>query len=119
MAENWDYRVTLASRADNGFDRVNDSSDMQLFNLRSNYRFTPSDNIDYELGYSTSSRSMGSYNLAIGQINTLCDLNSASILFSHDFIGLVVQNALNDHYTEYQTDLVGKRRAYLTATLEF
>jgi iron complex outermembrane receptor protein len=34
-------------------------------------------------------------------------------------IALVMQNALNDHYLDYNTNITGKRRAYLTATLGF
>ena len=34
-------------------------------------------------------------------------------------IALVVQNALSDHYFDYSTQTRNKRRAYLTATLEF
>lgn len=34
-------------------------------------------------------------------------------------IALVVQNALNDHYTDYSSYIIGKRRTYLTATLGF
>ena len=34
-------------------------------------------------------------------------------------IALVMQNALNDNYTDYSTSIKGKRRTYLTATLGF
>ena len=34
-------------------------------------------------------------------------------------LALVVQNALNDHFFDYNTNITGKRRAYLTAALGF
>lgn len=65
--EKWDYRVTLASRADSGFDPLpnvasiplNDNSRTQLINTRINYRATGSDSLDIQLGYSDSSRMLG------------------------------------------------------------
>ncbi|MDP1996559.1 MAG: TonB-dependent receptor, partial [Gallionella sp.] len=65
--ENWDYRVTLASRADRGFDPLptagtiplNDNSHTQLINTKINYRPSGSDSIDIQLGYSDSSRMHG------------------------------------------------------------
>ncbi|BBI99561.1 hypothetical protein FGKAn22_12540 [Ferrigenium kumadai] len=79
VSENWDYRVTLASRKDNGFDGQNDSSTTQLVNLRSNYRFTAHDSLDLQLGYSASSRGMGILNLtAPGHVNTARDMQSHS-----------------------------------------
>ena len=65
--EHWDYRVTLASRGDSGFDPLptviniplNDNSRTQLINTRINYRPTGSDSIDIQLGYSDSSRMLG------------------------------------------------------------
>lgn len=59
VGENWDYRVTLASRADNGFDTLNDTSNTQLFNTRINYRPTSSDSLDFQLGYSNTWRANG------------------------------------------------------------
>lgn len=69
MGERWDYRVTLASRSDSGFDPLpglgggklplNDTSRTQLINTRINYRPTGSDSLDIQLGYSNSSRGLG------------------------------------------------------------
>lgn len=67
VGENWDYRVTLASYADSGFDNkyqtgvwvLNDSSTRQLVNTRINFHPTGSDNIDFMLGYSETSRQLG------------------------------------------------------------
>ena len=64
---NWDYRMTLASRADSGFDPLpgvgtiplNDNSHTQLINTRVNYRPTLSDSLDIQFGYSDSSRMLG------------------------------------------------------------
>jgi len=65
--EKWDYRVTLASRGDSGFDPLpnaafiplNDNSRTQLINTRINYRPTGNDSLDIQLGYSDSSRMLG------------------------------------------------------------
>jgi iron complex outermembrane receptor protein len=65
--ETWDYRVTLASRGDSGFDPLpdmgtiplNDNSRTQLINTRINYRPTGSDSLDIQFGYSDSSRMLG------------------------------------------------------------
>lgn len=67
VGENWDYRVTLASRGDSGFDPLpevitiplNDDSRTHLINTRINYRPTNRDSIDIQLGYSDSSRMRG------------------------------------------------------------
>ena len=67
VGENWDYRVTLASRGDTGFDPVpnalavplNDNSRTQLVNAQISYRPTGSDTLDVRLGYGNSSRGLG------------------------------------------------------------
>jgi iron complex outermembrane receptor protein len=67
VGENWDYRVTFASNADNGFDNkysngvvtLNDSSTRQLINTRINYRMSGSNSFDFQLGYSDNSRQLG------------------------------------------------------------
>ena len=67
MGERWDYRVTMASRGDNGFVPnpdigtipLNDNSRVQLINTRINYRPTGSDSLDIQLGYSDSTRMQG------------------------------------------------------------
>ena len=67
IGENLDYRVTLASRSDNGFDPVptalaiplNDNSRTQLINGQISYRPTGSDTLDIRLGYGNSSRGLG------------------------------------------------------------
>lgn len=75
---NWDYRVTLASRKDSGFERINnnqnsfnDSSNTKLINMRANYRPTSKDSIDVQLGYSNSTRLNGNINLPSGHPDTL------------------------------------------------
>ncbi|MDH5485810.1 MAG: TonB-dependent receptor, partial [Gammaproteobacteria bacterium] len=78
---NWDYRVTLASHSDSGFEGnndnsgqqkpINDSSRLQLINLRANYRPTSNDSIDFQLGYSDSTRVNGNTGLALGHPDTL------------------------------------------------
>lgn len=65
--ETWNYRVTLASRGDSGFDPtpnvvhipLNDNSRTQLINTRINYYITGSDSLDIQFGYSDSSRMLG------------------------------------------------------------
>ncbi|MDD5385520.1 MAG: TonB-dependent receptor [Gallionella sp.] len=59
VGEDWDYRATFASLADNGFDKLNDSSTKQLINTRINYRMTGSDSLEIQLGYSDTSRMLG------------------------------------------------------------
>ncbi|MDD5299912.1 MAG: TonB-dependent receptor [Gallionella sp.] len=73
VGQNWDYRVTLASHADHGFDNMfvadtgggnprvtlNDSNAKQLINTRINYRPTGIDSFDIQLGYSDTSRELG------------------------------------------------------------
>lgn len=61
--ENWDYRMTLASRSDKGFDETganpDDRSDTQLFNARASYRLSGHDTLDLQFGYSDTSRRNG------------------------------------------------------------
>ena len=57
--KDWDYRVTLASHSDNGFDNLNDSSSTRLINARVNYRPSGSDHIDSQFGYGDTSRTIG------------------------------------------------------------
>ncbi len=68
VGENWDYRVTLASRGDTGFDPnvaitanlpLNDNSRAQLINTQISYRPTGTDTLDVRLGYSNASRGLG------------------------------------------------------------
>lgn len=84
--ESWDYRVTLASRRDNGLDPLpstnkiplNDNSQTQLINTRFNYRSTNSDSLDIQLGYSDSSRGLGNWFLLTPNINTIRDQKTSS-----------------------------------------
>lgn len=65
--ENLDYRVTLASHSDSGFDPLpgilsiplNDNSRTQLINGQISYRPTGSDTLDVRLGYSDATRQLG------------------------------------------------------------
>lgn len=67
MGENWDYRVTVASKGDRGFVPLptvakiplNDTSRNRLINTKIGYRPTGSDTLDIQLGYSESSRGLG------------------------------------------------------------
>jgi iron complex outermembrane receptor protein len=56
-----DYRVTLAYRADSGFDTpvLNDNSVTRLASLRANYHPNLSDSFDIQLGFSEGVRSEG------------------------------------------------------------
>lgn len=58
---NWDYRLTLGYRADNGYDShiMNDSSATRLLNLRANYHPTIADSIDFQMGYNEGVRGLG------------------------------------------------------------
>lgn len=87
--ENLDYRVTLASRADSGFDPMpgilsiplNDNSSTQLVNALISYRPTGNDTLDIRLGYSDSTRQLGDLNAGWGPtslFNGLRDRNTRS-----------------------------------------
>jgi iron complex outermembrane receptor protein len=66
-AERLDYRVTLASRGDSGFDPLpealsiplNDDNRTHLINAAISYRVTNRDTLDVRLGYSDSTRQLG------------------------------------------------------------
>lgn len=59
--DNLDYRITLASRTDEGYDLpvLNDGNTMRQANLRANYRLNVQDNIDFQFGYSDGTRGAG------------------------------------------------------------
>ena len=67
--EQLDYRFTFGKRSDNGFnfpasyvqvfDGYNDSSATHFASLRSNYRFSRTDSLDFQLGFSTGVRATG------------------------------------------------------------
>jgi iron complex outermembrane receptor protein len=96
MGERWDYRVTLASRADNGFVPnpgvntipLNDDSHTQLFNTRIAYRPTASDSVDIQFGYSDSSRMRGDllpiFNSPVREQKTSSDYEQATWLHTFD-----------------------------------
>lgn len=56
-----DYRITLAYRADNGFDTavLNDDSATRLASLRANFHPNATDSFDVQLGYSEGARQEG------------------------------------------------------------
>ena len=56
-----DYRMTVARRADDGYgsSAMNDAKASSQFNLRSSYRPSLTDNWDFQLGYSDSTRGLG------------------------------------------------------------
>lgn len=56
-----DYRVTLAYRADDGFDTnvLNDSNVTRMANLRANYHPNATDSFDFQLGYNEGVRGEG------------------------------------------------------------
>jgi len=83
--ENWDYRMTLASRADYGFDPIitkpqvlNDNSRTQLINTRINRRLTGSDSLDINLGYSNSLRGLGDRYVTAPNNNSIRDQKTSS-----------------------------------------
>ncbi len=87
--ENWDYRVTLASRGDSGLVPnpdvatipLNDNSRTHLINTRINYRLTGRDSLDIQLGYSDSLRQAGDLNPgrhAVGIFSPLRDQKASS-----------------------------------------
>ena len=91
MGESWDYRVTLASRGDSGFDPMpsvlsiplNDNHRTQLINTRINYRPTGGDSLDIQLGYSYSSRQLGDQNPTLSSTGIFSTLRDQKV--SSDF----------------------------------
>jgi iron complex outermembrane receptor protein len=67
--EQLDYRLTFGMRSDNGFDfpanspswfdGYNDSSSTHFANLRSNYRLSGTDNLEFQMGFSNGVRALG------------------------------------------------------------
>jgi len=59
--ENLDYRFTLAHREDHGYGSavLNDGKFTNQANLRANYHPAASDSLDFQLGYSDSTRGLG------------------------------------------------------------
>lgn len=53
-----DYRLTLGYRSDDGFDSVNDSQRVQLFNLRADYRLTDKDTLEIHAGFNGGTRGL-------------------------------------------------------------
>lgn len=87
--ESLDYRVTLASRGDSGFDPLpnvlsvplNDNNRTHLINTQISYRPTGSDTLDVRLGYSDSTRELGDREpapSANGIFSTLRDRKTSS-----------------------------------------
>src|SRR5574340_884352 len=62
--ENLDYRMTLGRRADDGFDALSlkDHSTDRLANLRANYHYDGSNNLELQLGYLEGARGLGIIN---------------------------------------------------------
>ena len=63
--ENLDYRITLAHREDKGYGSyiLNDSKTTNQLNFRSNFHPAGSDSVDFQMGYSDSTRGLGSSGL--------------------------------------------------------
>lgn len=83
--ENWDYRMTVASRSDHGFDNhdldmVNDDSSTKLLNIRTAYRPTGSDSVDFQFGYGDSTDLNGKSANAVqpGDFDTLREAKTIS-----------------------------------------
>lgn len=59
--EDLDYRVTLTSRRDDGYDLkvLNDGSSTDQISFRGNYRFNAQDSLDVQFGYSEGIRGLG------------------------------------------------------------
>lgn len=82
--EKWDYRMTLASRADNGFDNHgandvnNDDSSTKLLNIRTAYRPTGSDSINFQFGYGDTTALNGKSLVFAGDFDTLREAKTIS-----------------------------------------
>lgn len=131
IGESWDYRVTLASRGDSGFDPMpnvltiplNDNSRTQLINTRINYRPTGSDSLDIQLGYSHSLRQLGDQHptpSATGIFSTLRDQKVSSdyeqLTWLHTFGG---DSDLQLNYYHIGRDTKDERYSLSCATCAF
>ncbi|HET9700701.1 MAG TPA: TonB-dependent receptor [Burkholderiales bacterium] len=54
-----DYRISLASRRDHGFDEVNDSQKLTFANARAEYRLDPKNTLGVEAGLSDGNQGIG------------------------------------------------------------
>lgn len=55
----WDYRLTLGQRADDGFENRNDSKHVNLLTLRADRQLDQTDSLQVQLGYNGGTRGMG------------------------------------------------------------
>ena len=80
-----DYRVTLAYRADHGFDTpvLNDDNATRLANLRANYHPGLSDSFDFQLGYNNGVRGEGGQTPSVTFGDTRSDSNFEQITWLH------------------------------------
>lgn len=92
--EKWDYRVTLASQSDHGFDnswvngerQVNDDSSTKLMNIRATYRPTGHDSIDFQLGYADNTGMDGLITVPSTLPDSWTTLRDAKILSNYQQI---------------------------------
>ena len=55
----WDYRLTLGQRADDGFENRNDRKHVDLLTLRADRQLDQTDSLQVQLGYNGGTRGMG------------------------------------------------------------
>lgn len=82
-SEHWDYRVTVASRSDDGFDThlydaMNDDSSTRLLNVRAAYRPSVDNTVEFQAGYSDSTELEGKSLLFAGDTRTLRETKTYS-----------------------------------------
>lgn len=129
--ETVDYRVSLGSRGDDGYDANklavnNDSHTTHLFNLRGNYHPNIVDSFDFQLGYTEGTRGDGKPGAAnsphdrydnenFGQVTWLRGLNGGDefkLQYYHIYQNMLSEvpaispfPALSDNYTNTRDDL--------------
>ncbi len=72
----WDYRLSAGYRADDGFDKVNDSQRQKILDLRASYTPNGSDSWQFGAGHNTSSRGKGYVDTLLDQPHP--EFNTAS-----------------------------------------
>jgi len=103
-SENLDYRMTVASRSDHGFDNhwpdeVNDDSSTKLVNVRAAYRPTGADSLDFQFGYSNSTGMDGNNTSAPDDWDTVRDAKTLSSFQQISWLHTVHEN--NDVQLSY------------------
>ena len=77
-SERWDYRMTVSSRADDGFEKLNDDTSLKQINIRTNYRPTSDNSIDFQAGYGNHTGMAGRIFIEAGDTESIRDIKTLS-----------------------------------------